>query len=507
MMASTDATDEVGARGGGDFDSLARLAPTPTVAIAGASGFVGRALAHALAPNHHVIGLGRSSTAPAASADDSVWRRCDLFSLLDAERALAGADVGVYLVHSMLPTSHFVQGNFADLDLICADNFGRAARRQGVKRIVYLGGLVPGEEDDGRLSPHLRSRLEVERSLGAHGVPLVALRASLIVGAGGSSFEMMVRLVERLPAMICPSWTETPIQPIAVADVVALLVRAIDDPRLAPGSYDVGGPDVMTLRELMTATARILRRRRPMISVPLFTPGLSRLWVTAFTGAPRALVAPLVKSLRTPMVARDRRLADRFGVPGIPIGIALEQALAAREPPARRKRDKRARAALRALTAPAGEVRSVQRLPLPGGHDARWIADEYLRWLPLRLRLLLRVEVTRARGEGRPAPILCRFRVRFVRRPLIELRFSPERSTIDRPLFYVTGGALARHSPSHGRLEFREIPDGHTVLAALHDFTPRLPFALYAPTQGLVHRWVMASFSRHLRRLSRAAAS
>jgi uncharacterized protein YbjT (DUF2867 family) len=471
----------------------------PRVAIAGASGFVGRALGRALAPSRQVVGLGRSSTPPRDLADGAVWRRCDLFSLLDAERALANVDVAVYLVHSMLPTSHVIEGNFADLDLICADNFARAARRQGVKRIVYLGGLVPGGSE-GKLSPHLRSRLEVERALAAHGVPLVALRASLIIGEGGSSFEMMVRLVERLPAMICPSWTATPIQPIALADVVTFLVHAVDDPQLAPDSYDVSGPEVVTVRDLMRATARILHRRRPMISVPLFTPGLSRLWVTTITGAPRALVAPLVKSLRTPMVARDRRLADRFGVPGIPPRIALEQALADRQRQNGGSRPRRA-----ALT-PADDVRSVQRLPLPERHDARWIADEYLRWLPVHFHSLLTVEVTREPKEGLSHPILCQFRLRPVRRPLIELRFSPERSTPDRPLFYVTGGLLARRGPSRGRLEFREIRDDHVVLAALHEFTPRLPFAIYAATQGLVHRWVMASFSRHLRACARDSA-
>jgi nucleoside-diphosphate-sugar epimerase len=505
-MSIDDPTDEVELVRDA-FDPLARPMATPTVAIAGASGFVGRALAHALAPSHHVIGLGRASTPPAAAAEDAIWRRCDLFSLLDAERALADTDVGVYLVHSMLPTSHVAEGRFADLDLICADNFARAARRQNVKRIVYLGGLVPSDDAGGAISPHLRSRLEVERALAAHGVPLVALRASLVIGRGGSSFEMMVRLVERLPAMICPSWTRTPIQPIALPDVVALLARAIDDPRLPPGSYDVGGPEVVTLRELMRMTAKLLGVRRAMVSVPLFSPGLSRLWVSTFTGAPRALVAPLVKSLRTPMVARDRRLQEQVGLPGVPIETALERALAGRVRPKRGKRPKRSRHALRELTAPAGEVRSVQRLPLPSGHDARWIADEYLRWLPLHLRYLLRVDITRARGEGRPAPILCRFRLRLLRRPLIELRFSPERSTLDRPLFYVTGGLLARRSPSQGRLEFRQIPDENTVLAALHDYTPRLPFAIYAATQGLVHRWVMASFRRHLRRLAREASS
>ena len=482
------------------------------MAIAGASGFVGRALARALEPTHHVIGLGR--TARASDSGHAAWRRCDLFSLLEAERGLAGADVAVYLVHSMLPASRLTQGRFEDLDLICADNFGRAARLQNVRRIVYLGGLVPAlPESD--LSAHLRSRLEVERALGAHGIPLIGLRASLVIGDGGSSFEMMVRLVQRLPAMICPAWTLTPTQPIALADVVRLLAFAIDDGDLPAGIYDVGGPDVVSYRRLMAMTGERLGLRRAMVSVPLFSPGLSRLWVSLFSGAPRALVAPLVQSLRHPMVARDRRLQERAGLPGMPLAAALSDALRARGRHARSGPAAVAAVApfapsrphlLGRMRRPTGDVRSVQRLVLPAGHDARWLADEYLRWLPRHLRFLLRVEVTRARGEGRPPPILCRFRVRFLRRPLIELRFSPERSTLDRPLFYVTGGMLARRDPSHGRLEFREISEPGTALAALHDFVPRLPFAVYVASQGLLHRLIMAAFARHLRRLSRAAA-
>jgi uncharacterized protein YbjT (DUF2867 family) len=497
--------DDVAGLAGDDVPGLSRA--ISTVAVAGATGFVGRSLTRHLSPDHHLIGLGRAASAaetPETQRQGVTWRRCDLFSLLDAERALAGAEVGVYLVHSMLPTSRLTQGRFQDLDLICADNFARAAARQGVRRIVYLGGLVPAVHDESRLSPHLRSRLEVERALAAHGVPLVALRASMVIGAGGSSFEMMARLVERLPAMICPAWTETATQPIALDDVVRLLTFAIDDPDLQPGSYDVGGPDVVSYRRLMEMTAERLGLRRRMLGVPLFSPGLSRLWVSVFSGAPRALVAPLVQSLRHPMVASNRRLQTYAGVPGTPLVGAIDAALAGRRraPRAARPFQRRPTRSMPSLARPAGDVRSVQRLALPDGHDARWIADEYLRWIPERLRFLLRVEVTRAPGDSRPPPSRCLFRLRFMRRPLLELRYSPERSTSDRPLFYVTGGVLAHREPSHGRLEFREIAERGVAIAALHDYVPRLPFGIYLATQGLVHRLVMGAFARHLRRLS-----
>jgi uncharacterized protein YbjT (DUF2867 family) len=478
-------------------DPTPEPSPIPTVAVAGASGFVGRGLARALAPDHRVIGLGRHP----ADIPGVTWRRCDLFSLLDAETALEDVEVGVYLVHSMLPTSRLTQARFQDLDLICADNFARAARRRGLRRIVYLGGLIPpGPDED--LSAHLRSRLEVERTLAAHGVPLVALRASIVIGAGGSSFEMMARLVERLPGMILPAWTASKTQPIAHADLIRLLAYAVDDATLPAGVYDVGGPDVVSYQELMAMTARQLGLRRFMLPVPLFSPGLSRAWVTLFTGAPHALVSPLVQSLRHPMVAADRRLQERARLPGTPLRAALAEALVERARHAATVGETAAatpeRHPWRRLVKPAGDVRSVQRLALPPGYDAYTVADEYLRWLPRHLRGLLSVEVTRADEDRASPPVLARIRIRPLRRPVLELRFSPERSSPDRPLFYVTGGLLAPRDPSRGRLEFREVGDGRTVLAALHDYVPRLPFGVYVVTQGLIHRLVMSAFARYL---------
>ena len=148
----------------------------------------------------------------------------DSFSVQQTRDALEGADVAVYLVHSMSPNSRLTQGRFEDLDLLLADNFGRAASAAGVQRIVYLGGLMP-KEDPSELSAHLASRFEVEKALGAHGVPVTAVRAGLVVGAEGSSLNILVRLVERLPLMVCPSWTSSRTQPIALSDVVEILAR------------------------------------------------------------------------------------------------------------------------------------------------------------------------------------------------------------------------------------------------------------------------------------------
>jgi len=468
----------------------------PVLVVAGASGFVGRALGATLAREgrFRLVGLSRSRRAPSDGYDE--WRAVDLFSLLETERALEGASVAVYLVHSMMPNDALTQARFEDLDLLCADNFARAAAKAGVKQIVYLGGLVPTH---GALSEHLESRLEVERALAAHGVPVTTLRAGMIVGPGGSSFEILARLVQRLPVMVCPAWTATRSQPIALDDAVALLSFAIGREGCASRTYDIGGPDVLTYREMMELTAQALGKRRWLLTVPLFSPSLSTLWVTLFSGASRALVAPLVQSLRHEMVARDRELADAAGVAGVPFRDVLAQSIAEmrsaetkvhvgatpeapKTPKAREPRRPR-------------RARSIQRLPLPDGRSARWVAGEYFRWLEGAMRPFLRVDLSEDAAQARIA-------IAGTRVSLLELRLAPERSTDDRPLLYIAGGLLS-NDDGRGRLELREVHGTRTVLAALHDYIPRLPWFVYRRTQAIAHLWVMWRFARHLARVSR----
>jgi uncharacterized protein YbjT (DUF2867 family) len=461
----------------------------PRVVVAGATGFVGRALGPALAQSHEAVGLTRSDD---RSPDHGYrYRRCDLFSLLDVERALEGADYAVYLVHSMMPSARLTQGRFADMDLICADNFARAAASAGVRHIVYLSGLIP----DGGLSSHLASRLEVERVLGAYGVPVTTLRAGMVIGAGGSSFQMLVRLVRRLPLMACPSWTSTPSQPVALDDVVELISASVGRTDLA-GSYDIGAPEVLTYRSMMERTARLMGKRRHTMGVPLLSPRLSRLWVSTVTGAPRELVAPLVESLKHPMVAGDRHIYDELKVRARGFDEAVRDALAdavlsrGDETPHAFVGTGKAVATRRPL------VRSVQRVALPRGRTAFWAAETYMEWLPRSMRPFIRVEVDEER--------LCRFYLRPVASPLLELRFDRNRSHPDRQLFYVVGGLLTSEEGGgrgRGRLEFRKVPGENSLLCAIHDFEPSLPWYLYRISQALVHLYVVWAFGRHLRAL------
>lgn len=458
----------------------------PVVVVGGGSGFIGHALGEKLAERFDVVGISRTKREPDAHFTE--WRTGDFFNLREAENALKGARFAIYLVHSMLPSARLTQASFEDLDLICADNFARAAKGAGVEQIIYLGGLVPDTRD---LSPHLASRLEVEETLGRYGVPVTTLRAGLVIGGGGSSFEILTRLVQRLPAMLVPKWTLTRMQPVAVDDVVALLSFVVGRRECYGETYDVGTPEVLDYRSLMTMCADVLGLQRRMVPVPLFTPGLSRLWVSLITGAPKALVAPLVESLRHEMVARDLRLAAMAGLEPTPVRRAMEKALATKDEP-KTKPEEEGEPAQKARIekkAPPSLVRSVQRMRLPKGRDAEWAAQEYMRWLPHALRGLIRAEVDQNRD--------CRFVVLLLGLPLLVLTYVPERSTPDRQLFFVTGGFLSL-SAQRGRFELRQVLDGCTLMTAIHDFGPRLPWFVYVQSQARFHGWVMAAFRRHL---------
>lgn len=233
-------------------------------------------------------------------------------------RALAGVDTAYYLIHSMGGE------DFAARDREAARIFGTAAREAGVRRIVYLGGL--GEAGDG-LSEHLQSRHETGAILRESGVPVVELRASIVIGSGSLSFEMIRALVERLPVMICPRWVGVEAQPIAVEDVIAFLAAALDLPQGAERVYEIGGPDRVTYGDLMREYARQRGLTRLLIPVPLLTPRLSSLWLGLVTPLYARVGRKLVDSMRNPTVIRDPAAAEAFPVRPRGVAEAIGRAL------------------------------------------------------------------------------------------------------------------------------------------------------------------------------------
>lgn len=280
--------------------------------VIGASGFVGRALTASLtAQGNEVTAVSRHQLrVPGVDC-----RALDIADEGALEGVLRGHDVAFYLVHSL------AESNFRTRDRLLAEGFGRAAAAAGTGRLIYLGGLG---QDPG--SEHLASRQEVGTALAAAGVPVVELRAAVVLGAGSIAFEMLRYLTERLPFMVCPRWVRTRIQPIALADLIDYLVRAVD---VEPGMYEIGGPDVTTYREMIDAYASVRGlHQRPILDVPYLTPRLSSYWLDLVTPVDRRVSHALVESLVTEVVVGDsQRTNAAFGTEPMGLRAALSAAL------------------------------------------------------------------------------------------------------------------------------------------------------------------------------------
>src|SRR6185437_1300373 len=263
--------------------------------VTGASGYIGGRLVPELLSAGYAVRCmardpGKLSDRP--WSDDVEIAVADVMDASAVRRALQGVDVAYYLIHSL-----GTGASFERRDRIAAGIFAAAAKDAGVRRIVYLGGIISGRA--GKLSPHLRSRAEVGDILLASGVPTAALQAAVIIGSGSASFEMLRYLTERLPAMVTPQWVDTRIQPIAVRDVLRYLVGSAALPAEVSRRFDIGGSDVLTYAEMMRLYAKVAGLApRIIVQVPVLTPRLSSLWVGLVTPVPAALAMPLVESLR-----------------------------------------------------------------------------------------------------------------------------------------------------------------------------------------------------------------
>jgi uncharacterized protein YbjT (DUF2867 family) len=268
------------------------------VLVTGASGFVGRRLGAALVEEGHEVRAMTRRVGDYRGAGTPVYG--DVHDADSLRTALEDCEAAYYLVHSL------DDRRFAERDAEAARAFAKAAETAGVERIVYLGGLGA---DDGELSAHLGSRREVESLLGEAGVPVTTLRAGIVIGHGGTSWEMTRKLVERLPLMVVPQWVHTRCQPIAVADVVHYLVQVLDAPGARGRVFEIGGPDVYSYLDMMRRLAVIEGRFLPMLPalVPMAGPvtWLSARWIALFAGVDPQTSRSLIDSMNTEVVVRD----------------------------------------------------------------------------------------------------------------------------------------------------------------------------------------------------------
>ncbi|BCS52378.1 NADH-binding protein [Geobacter sp. SVR] len=290
-----------------------------TVLITGATGFIGKRLTRLLLERGcRVRCLARGTAVAIPAGAEAV--RGDMLDRASLLPLLKGIDTAFYLVHSMAGG----RTGFERRDREAARNFTMAADRARVRRVIYLGGLG---ETGSQLSEHLRSRLEVAEILRSGAFATTFLRAAVIIGAGGASFELVRGLVERLPVMVTPRWVSTRCQPIAVDDVIAYLAGCLADERTAGGTYDIGGPDILTYRDMLERFARLTGKPLLIIPVPVLTPKLSSYWVGLFSPVPPSVSMPLIEGLANEVICRENVIRQLIPLQLISYDEAVRRAL------------------------------------------------------------------------------------------------------------------------------------------------------------------------------------
>ncbi|WP_158998988.1 NAD(P)H-binding protein [Pigmentibacter ruber] len=451
----------------------------PKLAIAGASGFIGKAAIDRLADEFNIKALSRVAPSNKNSYKENVhWHSCDLYNLKEAENAFKDCDYILYLIHSMKKGNRLTQSSFDDLDLIIADNVMRSAKINKVKQIIYVGGILP--EVNLNISKHLKSRNEVEVVLSCSGIPLTTVRAAIIIGAESSSFQILYRLIKRLRVMITPKWTRSLSQPIDVQDITEFIYHCIGNEETFNKTIDVHGSELLSYNELMTKISNILKLKRIALTVPFFSLGLSKFWLHLITGIDYFTISPLVDSLKYNLIASNSVLFNKYIPNPVSLNDSLQRAIS--------QAKKYEKVKEKSIIYEESKVRTVQRLYLPIGWDAIKLGREYINWLPKIFFTIIRSKVKNN---------VVRFS--FFSINLLTLEFSQERSTKDRQLFYIKGGLLViKKTFPHARFEFRISPHEQTAIAAIHDYYPSLPWPIYRIFQANIHKFVMYLFNRHL---------
>lgn len=456
------------------------------IAVAGTSGFIGRAVCEVLARRFEVIALTRSMARGGEEVAGVTLHPCDHYSRKELEGALREVDFAVYLVHNRDPSSRLDQARTRERDLLVADNFGRAAARAGVKQIVYRAQLLPVDSEH---------RNELEEVLAGHGVPVTVLRTTLVVGPGGELARLLVRLVSRLPVIPLPASAEREIRPLSLADLLLALEHCVGNPAAFGREYPVVGPERLTFRGLVEAAAATLHRRPRILTLPCFS---DRLFAGLLRGLNPSMHLEFLRYLLGTLSSDLPEMPNPLEKVLAAHGTTFQETLTASiQAEAGRPFRQAQRAGDDAFIRNDARVRSIQRMSLPAGRNAAWMADHYFDWLGHLLNPFL-VTVRDEAGSWTVLARPGRFR-------MLALEFKPTHSSPDRMMYFITGGLLARFLGGRtARLEFRDFLGGRFTIVAIHDFNPALPWYFYRFTQAVIHGLVMRGYQRHTARLANA---
>jgi nucleoside-diphosphate-sugar epimerase len=433
-----------------------------TVGIVGASGFIGKELIRYFKSNpitFHYASMSRNYQL------NQNWRMIDLFSKSITTEALQNIDVAIYLVHSMLPSSRLTQGHFFDIDLLLADNFIRACKANNVKKIIYISGIIPEFEPE--LSAHLKSRKEVEDLFLSSGIQTTVIRTGIVLGDKGSSFNILKKVVEVSPFILVPPELHNLIQVITVDLVVKTIVSQIHEPNPLP-IINLGLTPISYFN-LMKLMCLRLNKNPKFIDINFYPVKIFSFLTSILTKAPYNLVRPLFESLKHNMITKDiNHTTDvKTEILKMPITTVVPNAF---KP-----------------SLEISKVRSVQRINLKRDlHHP--IYKVYYRWLRKNVPLVSVKELDNH---------TLIFYFGHTKLKLLELQYVESSSSEDRQMLFIKGGLLASKDQDYGRMEFRLVKD-KTIICALHDYIPALPWWIYIFTQALIHRYVMYKFKRFL---------
>jgi len=456
---------------------------------------MGTALCRALGTDYDILALTHLEARAKHPIPDLpvTWRHCDMFSRSEMIDALKGADFAVYLIHTRLASARLDQAQCEDMELIIADNFATAARLGGVRQILCLRGLLPKEA----LAPQIaKRRNEVVEALEASGVPLTIIRASLVVAPGSTAINLIASQVLHARFVPVPAWANGRKQPVSLTDLLKAIRQCLGRPESYTGSFDIGGPTVVNWRQILEQTAELAGRQPRFLRLRWLTPRLYAWWLRFRSPSTHpATIRLVVDDLQNESLAGDNPLQRLIAPDALDPREAIRPHLMPGGASVLANPRSQVLGVYEAHLREARSVRSIQRMTLPAGRNATWMADTYFHWL----EAFLWPFVICHQDESGSVKV----RIRGLPLTLLELSFRPDHSAPDRRMYFITGGLLASGKRNlKGRMEFHDVLGGLYSIIAIHDFAPSLPWNIYQASQAAAHGFVMKAFQRHMARLA-----